>query len=297
MKFRCIILLLFFANVSQAQFFKKLGDKAKETAERTFEKKTEEKVEKSTEEALDEVFETPKKVSKREKKKKNKTVSPSQPSPTDATQFPGNIFSGEVTYEQHYTFPVTATIELEDFSSDVQKMIMKQGYGKECLLTEMESGNNPILIDMKNQSAAMLDIKAGTAQLMSLEWLEKMMGGNESIENTATQQPKVSKTGKTKKMHGYTAYEYVISHEDGKINAWFAPDVKFEYQDYVRGMAKMFSKKTTENPSQLLNTEYGYVMEMTAFDRQNIKQSSFKVIQLDTKVRMINMDLFKVQKM
>ncbi|MGV7105055.1 hypothetical protein [Flavobacterium sp. U410] len=293
MKLRFIILLLFMVNVSQGQFFKKLGDKAKKTAERTFEKKTEEKVEKTTEEAVDEVFEAPKKATK---KKKTKDVLPNETPTVDETQFPGNIFSGETHYESQYLFPVTATIELEDSSADVQKMTMKQGYGKQSLITEMESGNTPIIVDMKNQSAVMLDIKAGTAQVMSLEWMEKMMSGSNTTDETSVNQPKVVKTGKTKKINGYTCYEYNIFHEAGKINAWFAPDVKFEYQDYLRGMAKMFSKKAEENPSQLLNTQYGYVMEMTAFTKENKKQSSMKVIKLEEKVRMINMDLFTIQK-
>lgn len=287
--------LLININVN-AQFLKKLGDKAKEATERALERKTEEKVEKTTEEAVDEVFEAPKKVTKKKKNKKKSNADTQIETTVEESQFPGNIFSGDANYEDQYLFPVTATIELEDSSADVKKMTMKQGYGKQSLITEMESGNTPIIVDMKNQSAVMLDIKAGTAQVMSLEWMEKMMGGSNTTEETSANQPKVVKTGKTKKMNGYTCYEYNIYHEEGKINAWYAPDVKFDYQDYLRGMAKMFSKKNEENPSQLLNTDYGYVMEMTAFTKENKKQSSMKVIKLEEKVRMITMSLFKIQK-
>ncbi len=299
MKLKLLLLTGFiFLNfdLASAQLLKRLGDKAKQATERVLERKTEEKVEKTTENAVEEVLGAPKKVTKKNKNKKKSNSDSQIEAKVEDSQYPGNIFTGDANYESQYLFPVTATIELEDSSADVQKMTMKQGYGKQSLITEMESDNTPIIVDMKNQSAVMLDIKAGTAQVMSLEWMEKMMGGSNTTEETSTNQPKVVKTGKTKKMNGYTCYEYNIFHEAGKINAWFAPDVKFEYQDYLRGMAKMFSKKAEENPSQLLNTQYGYVMEMTAFTKQNKKQSSMKVIKLEEKVRMINMELFTIQK-
>ncbi|WP_417873824.1 hypothetical protein [Xanthomarina gelatinilytica] len=286
-----IAIITVFCNVNvNAQLFEKLGNKALEATERVLERKTEEKVEKATEETVDAVFEAPKKAKKERNSKKEDSDS--------KTDFPGTIPSGEANYNTKYIFPVTATIVVEDINADVQKITMKQGYGKEALITEMEANGDPFIIDMKNQSAIILDIKNGTAQIMSLEWMEKMMG-NESIssDEEADMVSSVEKTGKIKVMNGYTCYEYNITYEEGRINAWYAPDVKFDYQDYLRGMAKMFSKKAEENPSQLLNTEYGYVMEMTAFNKQNKKQSAMKVIKLDEKIRMINMDLFKTQKL
>jgi hypothetical protein len=48
---------------------------------------------------------------------------------------------------------------------------------------------------------------------------------------------------------------------------------------------------------QLLNTNYGYVMEMTFYNKQNEAQNSMKVIALEEKARMITMDNFKIQKL
>lgn len=289
--------LLININVN-AQFLKKLGDKAKEATERALERKTEEKVEKTTEEAVDEVFEAPKKVTKKKKIKKKSNKDFQAETSIEESQFPGNILSGEAKYEETYIFPVTATIEVEDVNANLKKTTMKQAYGKQALLTEMEKNGDPIIIDMKNQSAILLDINKGVAQVMSLEWMQKMMG-DQSItsEDIADVAPKVKKTGKTKVMNGYTCHEYNITYEEGSINAWYAPDVKFEYQDYLRGMAKMFSKKKEENPMQLLNTDYGYVMEMTFYNKKNVKQNSMKVIALEEKVRMITMNNFKIQKL
>lgn len=300
MKNILVTLIITFAicNHTNAQFLKKLSQKAKETAERTIERKAEQKTEEATEKVMDSLFESKGNASK---KNKNSNTSEdysndNEENTNDTSLLENIVSSSNASYEPQYIFPVTATIEVEDVSANAKKTTMKQGYGKQSLITEMESGNNPIIVDMKNQTAVMLDIKAGTAQVMSLKWMEKMMG-SKTIEETSSNQPKVVKTGKSKQMNGYNCYEYNIFYEEGKINAWFAPDVTFDYQDYLRGMAKMFSKKAEENPSQLLNTKYGYVMEMTAYTKENKKQSSMKVIELNEKVRMITMKNFKIQKL
>lgn len=298
------MLLVFSVQLTQAQLFKKLGQKVKDAAERTLERKTEEKTEQTTEKVIDSVFEAPGKVSKKLKNKKKSVPNDEEMSngenenSIDEISFPGNIFStSEVIYEQKYVFPVTATIEVEDVTANLKKTTMKQGYGKEALIMEMEKNGDPAIIDLKNQTAIMLNIDEGTAQVMSLGWMEKMMGGATVDDSEETKTPEVVKTGNTKQINGYTCHEYNINFENGTLNTWYAPDVNFDYQDYLRGMAKMFSKKKEENPLQLLNTDYGYVMEMTLYNTDGKKQNSLKVIALSEKVRMINMALFEVQKL
>ena len=290
-----LLLSLSCSHSINAQLFKKLQDKAQQSMERALERKTDEKIDQTTEATVDTIFETPKKIKNKSKKKKSTTQKGNQ------TEFPGNIFNENddaIKYEPKYVFPVTATIEVEDLTSNLQKTTMKQGYGKEALLTEMEKNGDPFIIDMKNESAIMLDISSGIAQVMSLEWMGKMMGNQDiSSQEASDVVPSVKKTGKTKMMNGYTCHEYNITYDGGRINAWYAPDVKFDYQDYLRGMSKLFSKKKEENPMQLLNTDYGYVMEMTFFNKQSKKQNWMKVVALEEKVRMINMSLYNIQKL
>lgn len=294
------IAILFFIlinnQVTYAQFLKKLGEKVKDATEKTIERKVEAKTERTAEKVLDSVFDASNKT-KNTQNSSNKTLNEDQPSNDKSFKdFLNN--SGEASFATKYIFPVTATIEVEDVNANIKKTTMKQGYGKEALITEMEKNGDPIIVDMKNQSAIILNINTGTAQVMSLKWMEKMMG-NQSISNQDASDvvPTIKKTGKTKIMNGYTCHEYNIVYKEGRINTWYAPDVKFNYQDYLRGMSKMFSKKKEENPIQLLNTNYGYVMEMTFYDTENKKQNTMKVIALDEKVRMINMEQFKIQKL
>ncbi|CAM3904253.1 MULTISPECIES: hypothetical protein [Flavobacterium] len=288
-----LVMTFIFSHSINAQFFKRLQDKAQQSMERALERKTDEKIDQTTEATVDTIFEAPKKITKKKQRKQKKA---SKESNVDTQEMIAQM--GNATHEPKYVFPVTAIIEVEDVNVNSKKTTMKQGYGKEALITEMEKNGGPFIIDMKNESAIMLNISSGTAQVMSLEWMEKIMG-NQSISSQEASDvvPTVKKTGKTKVMNGYTCHEYTITYEEGRINAWYAPDVKFEYQDYLRGMSKLFSKKKEENPMQLLNTDYGYVMEMTFFNKQSKKQNTMKVVALDEKVRMINMSLFKIQKL
>lgn len=291
-----LFFILFNKQASYAQFLKKLGEKVKNATEKTIERKVEEKTEKTTEKVLDSILESPNKT-KNTQNRSNKTLNEDEVS--ENLMFKDFLNGADETaFETKYVFPVTATIEVEDFNSNLKKTTMKQGYGKEALVTEMETNGDPIIIDMKNQSAILLDINGGSAQVMSLKWMEKMMGNQSlSLKEVNDIVPSVQKTGKTKMMNGYTCHEYNITYDGGRINAWYAPDVKFDYQDYLRGMSKLFSKKKGENPMQLLNTDYGYVMEMTFFNKQSKKQNSMKVVALEEKVRMINMSLYNIQKL
>lgn len=296
---KVIIVLLVTIQTANAQFFKKLKDKVEDSAERAIERKANEKIDRTTEAAVDTIFEFPKKIKMGKKKNSKKDTTMSGTDSEDLLSNEMDMMKGMGTanFETSYTFPVTATIEVEDSNANLKKMTMKQGYGKEALITEFETNGDPMIVDMKNQSAVMLNINAGTAQVMSLKWMEQMLGNSSDAEaESFFTAPKVSKTGKTKIMNGYLCNEYNISFDEGKINAWYAPDVKFDYQDYLRGMAKMFSGKKEENPMQLLNTDYGYVMEMTFYDNANKKQNSIKVIDITENVRMINMDVFEIQK-
>lgn len=285
-----ILFMLLTVNNVNAQFLKKLKNRVKQTAERTLEDKVNEKAEQTTEKALDSLFEG---------KNKTKDSKSDNGNTTSAHGMIGLMSQmGNASYESKYIFPITATIEIEDSNANMRTITMKQGYGKAALITEMENNEDPIIIDMKNQSAIILNTKNGTAQAMSLEWMQKMMG-TETITDEESNDlvPLVKKTGQTKIMNGNTCHEYIIVFEEGKINAWYAPNVNFEYQDYLRGMAKLFSNKKEENPMQLLNTDFGYVMQMTFYNQKDEKQNAMKVIALDDKVRMINMDLFNVQKL
>lgn len=280
-----LIMVFLFPQSTQAQLFEKL----KKRVERTVERKIENKAEEKTEQAMDSI------LTEKRGKKGNEEVSSEENDVTNDIM-KDIMNQKDVTTESSYTFPITATMLVTDYSKrKSEEMKMIQSYGENSILNVMEENPNPIIIDMKNEAAIILNSEEKIAQIMSLSWLHKMMG-QQPISEEENEQATVVKTGLTKTINGYLCHEYNITHEKIKINAWYAPDVDFNYQDYMRGFSKMMSKKKGENPMLLLNDGYGYVMEMTAFEKEK-KVTNMKVIDLSEVTKHIDLSNYSVQKM
>lgn len=277
---------------TQAQFWKKLTKRVEKTVEETVSRKVEKKAEEKTEKTIDDLFK------KKEKKKKGSTKKQTTES-TKQKQMAGIMESlmnsGNVKTKSKYVFPITATIRAVNYERKKMENTLEQSYGKDALLSIVDAAPGPIINDFTNNAAIILNVKKNTAQVMSMSWMQKMMG-NTNIDDDSGKKADVTKTGKTKQMNGYTCYEYNIIYEDIKMNAWFAPDVKFNYQDYLRGFAKMFAGKKAANPAALLNNGYGYVMEMTAY-KKGEKMSFMQVTKISEEEKSVDLANYKIEKM
>lgn len=283
-----LFLCIGFSHNSQAQFWKKLKNRVKNRVEETVTRKIENKAEEKTEKTIDSLFNKKEKKEKIAKEnKKNKKID-------FGGMMDGIMNSGDVKTESQYIFPITATMLVENYNKKTTSNTLEQSYGKDAILNILDTSPGPIINDFKNDAAIILNIKENTAQVMSMTWMKKMMGDADEIDDSEI--PKVTKTGKTKTMNGYTCYEYIIEHDTTKMDAWFAPDVDFNYQDYLRGFAKMFKGKKTNNPSTLLNKEYGYVMEMTAYQKEK-KIIYMKVTNLSKEEKVIDLANYTIEKM
>lgn len=280
-----LFLCIGFSHNIQAQFWKKLKKRVQNRVEETVTRKVEDKAEEKAEKTIDSLFKKKEKEKTKKKKKENNIF---------GGMMNGVMNGGDVKTEPKYVFPITATMLVENYSKKNTSNSIEQSYGEEAILSIVDASPGPIINDFKNDAAIILNVKKNTAQVMSMAWMKKMMGNTDDIDDNET--PKVTKTGKTKTMNGYTCYEYIIEHHTTKMNAWFAPDVDFNYQDYLRGFAKMFKGKKYTNPSALLNKQYGYVMEMTAYQKDK-KITYMKVTNLSKKEKTIDLADYSIEKM
>ncbi|NJM79953.1 MAG: hypothetical protein HC854_10625 [Flavobacterium sp.] len=107
---RTLLLLIsfLFSFCTQAQFFKKLSEKAEKAAERTVERRVEKESTKKTDQAIDSVFGTGKKKTKKEKKSKKdkETTSENPPTPkkSNSDSMTGSSFfpEGNVIFEENF---------------------------------------------------------------------------------------------------------------------------------------------------------------------------------------------------
>lgn len=302
-------LFLLVCNTTQAQFWKKLQKKAEEKIEREAERRAQKRVDKKIDKTFDEAEEEldgkkKKRKNRRRKKKKSKSRSDSSSNSENTNEEQesqdmlngifGDMMSGkEVKTKPSYTFNIKATMQVTDYTKRKEKtMQMIQSYGKNAIMSELESPKNIIINDFENEAAIMIEPSKKTARVMSLSFMKKMNKQEPLEENDIA---KMTKTGKTKTINGYTCHQYIITDKDIKVDAWFAPEVNFDYQDYLSGMNKMFGNKKS-NTTSLLNRGQGYVMEMTAFEKEK-KVSEMKIIALSEVPVTINMSDYTIQKM
>ena len=266
-----ITILIFGSNCANAQFLKELGERVKERAKT----RTEQKVDEKTDQAIDSLFIKREKKSEAESESEESNESSSTPS--------------TLSMSGTFSFSFTATIEMETYKKKkTDKNTIVQSYGDGSLLSTVESST--ILHDLENERVFLMDTVTKEAQVSSMKWFKKMAGG--STEPESDEEFEVIKTGNTQMMNGYLCHEYIISHEDGKIEAWYAPGVDFDYSDYMQGFSKMFGKKSPK-----VSSEKGYVMKMSSFDKSDKKINQMEVVDLVETLRTVTLSDYNITKL
>jgi len=247
---------------TSAQFLDNLGKRVENKVEETITRKAEDKAEEKTEEAVDGVFDAG-------KKKKKKSTS-----------------SEEV--KTNYIFSFSATIVIES-KEEKSSNTIKQSYGNGYILADMNG--NKMIQDFQAEQIIILNDENKSASVMSMQWMDKMM---ESVtkESKSDKNAKIVKTGATKKIHGYLCYEYIITSDDGKTQIWFAPNVPFDYKNYLKSMAKIFGGK-----SNTISKGKGYVMEMTSYDTKGKETTHMYVKSVSEKIINVNLESYTITKM
>jgi hypothetical protein len=282
----------------EAQILRKIEQSAKRATDRVIERKTEEKVEEAAENIFDSIFSS-KKENKQDTAKATTTNQKSSESKTNETDYSAyNIFGGgDAKFEDSYSFNMNAVIQIEEFGKDANKMELTQGYGKDCLLTLTEETEGPMIMDFKNKSALMVNEKEKVVQAFSLDMMDKFM---KKQDNSTTSEDysdiEITKTGKSKKILGYTSYEYIMISDGDKMISWHAPDLEFNYMETLGSFMNNFDIDSESTEAPPFDMPQGYLMEMTMFNSEGKKENHYEVISISENVKTIDLKGFSVQK-
>lgn len=274
---------------TEAQILKRLVDKVKGTLEQ----KTEEKANQQINNAIDSLyaFET-KKKSKSATDDRDSVINKNQQSKHQDVL--NSIMNAEKpTIKDAYIFTTKAVIEITDLKKN-KSLLMTQHYGRMAVLNDFVESNTAVITDLENEAIILLDTKRKTAQVQSLTWMDGILD-NSNKQRNRSEYLDMKKTGKEKRLNGYLCFEYHISTDDSKIEAWFAPDVVFDYTAYLRGFNKQFNKNNTF--AKLADEEIGYMMEMTVIDNRNTLTTKMlvkEVKQISTKISMQNFEIIQL---
>lgn len=135
---------------------------------------------------------------------------------------------------------------VENFKTETDQNSQMPG-----ILTILDEGNQAMIIIMEEQKIV---------QLMSMESIKKMAKDikEEGLKDNKTEAYKVQKTGKSKKILGYTADEYQSQTDDGKITYWITQDLKF----YQKNMFYSMNQSMGGNNFELPDYAQGFLLEM-----------------------------------
>jgi hypothetical protein len=239
MKTLKLILMLFalsFSINSQGQILKRLGRSADRAAERALEKKVDEKATKETEKAFDSTF---------NKTKTNKEAQ-NHPSIRSSSSSPASSYS--------FAHKYVMQIQSDKYNSTINYFLNNsEEYIGFSMDLKSKNTNVFSVMDMsKNMMVMFMDNNNQKTQMaMDLDFDTMTEDANDD------QQVKITTTGNTKSLLGYTCHEYNVNGEDYHGNVWVTQDAGVSFS---KAFYKAKSKKGL-NQSWMSKIN-GLVMEM-----------------------------------
>lgn len=161
------------------------------------------------------------------------------------------------------------------------KIRANQGGQPMDILTVFDMDNEVMIIIMEEQKMA---------QMMSTKGLEEQAQVDDATQNDV----KIKKTGRSKKILGYTSYEYEMQNGDTQGTFWIAPDAKVYSASMFKG--GMFGN---DGPDiNLPKDQQGMLMEMNAVVTDDEgKKSNMKLLVKSIDKKSMTINLSDYQKM
>jgi len=327
--FSIILIFGFISFNGNAQLLNRLGNAAKKSAKKTATRKAEEKVaeetEKATEKAIDKLFnKLDKKIDKKSKKtdddrepgtnsNNNESGSNSQVS-DDAGELnnapPPNIessyhFSQKVVYKMSSADENEGPSSLEYilwFPSEGKYMATQMGeISVEDEKGEQQKGESMkmfSIMDNKNQAMVMIMEEQKMAQIIpmdgAIEVVEAKM--EENVAEETSEQPDIRKTGRTKRILGYSCDEYVSSSSDGEVTFWLTDEVDMISNTPFNSFGDAFGEN--KNDFQLPDGTHGFLMEMhfksKSPDNPKQEEMTIEVTEIRKEKKDVNMSDYQV---
>lgn len=276
------------------RLLKSLREKAEERIERKLEEKANEKIDEKIDESFDKIEDALEKEKKAENDGKNGNTQPGQSEERGMRMLKNLGISGEpIPISDRYEFDHLVRMNVESFDKSGKKtsegeFITHLNPGSKSMAYQVVSG------DMANpgQGLFIVDAEKGATIILSNEDGKKTgivygIGGfmeslGESYEEdldlsetpeTYLTNPNVSKTGKTKRIAGYSCEEYIYSDEETKSEIWITRDLKMNTRDFFSTLFK--TSMMTHGMG------WGYMMEATSVDKQTGEKSFMQVTEVD----------------
>jgi len=286
-------LILFAHQPVNGQFLDKLRRQVERKSEEHAIKEADKAADKGLDKAADAIWNS---IEENEKKDSSDTTSNESDS---FAKIMSQIGTGPpVHIAKSYSFDTQVAYEIRSDNNEskdeevVMDMISWYKEGKNYTATKIKSTqdgqsvNVTTILDIENEAMIMVMEDQKMAQLISTKGTtDEIAEENVELENSA----KFKKTGRTKKILGYTCHEYETHSNDTDATFWIAPNAKIYSAGLFQGGMFGQDKPDIDIPKD----QQGMLMEMNAIvNDSNGKKSNMKIIvkNIDKKSITINMD-------
>ena len=269
MKKLCLLILLSFSlflndNI-HAQFLKNLQKSLQDKVE----KKLEQKLTDALTDALSKKLEEKMDTLLKEEYKKSNGLDPDEkvdwPNNQDAfSAFLKKMNTAAKDLPPSYTFDLQMVVESSFKNKKPQRTtrLFTSSGNAFGIQTNKEEDNTLIIIDIEKDIIVMYTTKkdgSKTAQaLPSLLHVSASLAKNNTSENP----PKITKTGKSKSIAGYTTQEYLVEQDKSTSHVWIAENFPYQWKDAYSGLLKKF---TPDHSESFRKESKGMPMEITTY--------------------------------
>ena len=256
--FTLLISLVSF-NSAQAQLLKKLKKRVQEATEDVIVDKTAEKAAQETGKAMDSLLQIdPDYQSDSEAKLQQLMLQSGEDLPMESTY----VFKTNVVYQMEFHSKENSSVvdygmwfsENENYMGTQVKNIQSKEKDQQEMPASMLS-----VIDEKNKTMIIFMEEQKIAQVISMEKIKEIAVQENVEENTNTDFKGLKKTGKTKKILGYSCEEFTSVNDENTFSMWVTDELELFQQNMFYSISESLGGNTFKNIPKDAN---GFMMEM-----------------------------------
>lgn len=282
--FTLLISLISFSS-AQAQILKKLKKRVQEATEDVIVDKTAEKAAQETGKAMDSLLQIdPDYQSDSEAKLEQLMVQNSEDLPMEPTY----EFNTNVVYQMELVSEENSSVvdygmwfsENENYMATQVKNIQSEDKNQQEMPASMLS-----VIDEKNKTMIIFMEEQKIGQVISMEKIKEIAVQENAEDNTNTDFQGLKKTGKTKKILGYTCEEFVSTNDDNNFSIWVTDELELFQKNMFYNISESLGGNTFQN---IPKDAKGFMMEMHFENLENGEKGKMIVTEINKQSKSIN---------
>lgn len=220
-----------------------------------------------------------------------------QAAPVPAAAPPAPVMESEVPapsepsgeYQAAYTFTGSALYKMEYLQKASAGQEIEYAFGDQSVRMELRNQDQSFITDSKNGVIITLDSKNKTALVMQAKTTEAAMKQQQAGKDEKPA-AKVTKTGRTKTILGYTCEEVLIESDNRKTEVWNTRETGI---DVGPAFDQTMQRTMDQFPDEAFSGG-GMLMEMTAYDTEGKPEIRMSVISLSKEPKVVNVGAYKI---